>query len=78
MPPLCRETSVSRTANVGTVGMNGLNTYQHELETEIKKRLAASGPHFGLGEEFVICQDVSKLSIEVTFWRTSSDLLAML
>ena len=24
-PPLCRETSVSRTANVGTVGMNGLN-----------------------------------------------------
>ena len=23
-PPLCRETSVSRTANVGTVGMNGL------------------------------------------------------
>ena len=24
MPPLCRETSVSRTANVGTVGMNGL------------------------------------------------------
>ena len=25
MPPLCRETSVSRTANVGTVGKNGLN-----------------------------------------------------
>ena len=24
VPPLCRETSVSRTANVGTVGMNGL------------------------------------------------------
>ena len=23
--PLCRETSVSRTANIGTVGMNGLN-----------------------------------------------------
>ena len=23
VPPLCRETSVSRTANVGTVGMNG-------------------------------------------------------
>ena len=25
VPPLCRETSVSRTANVGTVGNNGLN-----------------------------------------------------
>ena len=25
VPPLCRETSVSRTANVGTVGKNGLN-----------------------------------------------------
>ena len=25
VPPLCRETSVSRTANVGTVGMNGNN-----------------------------------------------------
>ena len=24
VPPLCRETSVSRTANIGTVGMNGL------------------------------------------------------
>ena len=24
VPPLCRETSVSRTANVGTVGINGL------------------------------------------------------
>ena len=24
-PPLCRETLVSRTANVGTEGMNGLN-----------------------------------------------------
>ena len=24
VPPVCRETSVSRTANVGTVGMNGL------------------------------------------------------
>ena len=24
VPPLCRETSVSRTANVGSVGMNGL------------------------------------------------------
>ena len=24
VPPLCRETSVSRTANVGTVGKNGL------------------------------------------------------
>ena len=24
VPPLCLETSVSRTANVGTVGMNGL------------------------------------------------------
>ena len=24
VPPLCRETSVSRTANAGTVGMNGL------------------------------------------------------
>ena len=24
MPPLGRETSVSRTANVGTVGMNGI------------------------------------------------------
>ena len=24
VPPLCRETLVSRTANVGTVGMNGL------------------------------------------------------
>ena len=24
VPPLCQETSVSRTANVGTVGMNGL------------------------------------------------------
>ena len=24
VPPLCRETSVSRTPNVGTVGMNGL------------------------------------------------------
>ena len=26
-PPLCRETSVSRTANVGTVGMNGLTAW---------------------------------------------------
>ena len=26
VPPLCRETSVSRTANVGTVGMNGLKS----------------------------------------------------
>ena len=25
VPPLCRETLVSRTANVGTVGMNGLS-----------------------------------------------------
>ena len=25
--PLCRETSVSRTANVGTVGMNGLSIW---------------------------------------------------
>ena len=25
VPPLCRETAVSRTANVGTVGMNGLS-----------------------------------------------------
>ena len=25
VPPLCRETSVSRTENVGTVGMNGLS-----------------------------------------------------
>ena len=27
VPPLCRETSFSRTANVGTVGKNGLNPY---------------------------------------------------
>ena len=27
VPPLCRETSVSRTANVGTVGKNGLREY---------------------------------------------------
>ena len=27
VPPLCREALVSRTANVGTVGMNGLSTY---------------------------------------------------
>ena len=26
VPPLCRETSVSRTANVGTVGKNGLSS----------------------------------------------------
>ena len=26
-PPLCRETSVSRTANVGTVGKNGFKTF---------------------------------------------------
>ena len=25
VPPLCRETSVARTANVGTVGKNGLS-----------------------------------------------------
>ena len=35
VPPLCRETSVSRTANVGTVGMNGLNDYSG-LELLIK------------------------------------------
>ena len=29
VPPLCRETSVSRTANVGTVGMNGLKKKLH-------------------------------------------------
>ena len=28
-PPLCRETSVSRTANVGTVGMNRLSYNGH-------------------------------------------------
>ena len=32
VPPLCRETSVSRTANVVTVGKNGLT--QHETNTE--------------------------------------------
>ena len=30
VPPLCRETSVSQTANVGTVGKNGLNAHQHQ------------------------------------------------
>ena len=34
VPPLCRETSVSRTANVGTVGMNGLIKLQQELRKE--------------------------------------------
>ena len=31
MPPSCRETSVSRTANVGTVGMNGLSMRRRAL-----------------------------------------------
>ena len=31
VPPLCRETSVSRTANVGTVGMNGLRVADIDL-----------------------------------------------
>ena len=35
VPPLCRETSVSRTANVGTVGMNGL------METPLRSHLVA-------------------------------------
>ena len=33
-PPLCRETSVSRTANVGTVGMNGLRTASPERQNQ--------------------------------------------
>ena len=42
MPPLCRETSVSRTANVGTVGKHlliggGLFIYSHCGETFSKK-----------------------------------------
>ena len=32
VPQLCRETSVSRTANVGTVGMNGLKDPLQSLE----------------------------------------------
>ena len=30
VPPLCRETSVSRTANVGTVDKNGLKQFGHD------------------------------------------------
>ena len=39
-PPLCRETWVSRTANVGTVGMNGLRADRKTASwpNELKKR----------------------------------------
>ena len=41
VPPFCRETSVSRTANVGTVGKNVLiqasNTCKNSLRLEAKK-----------------------------------------
>ena len=47
MPPLCRETSVSRTANVGTVGMNGLSA--DKVSTAIRRaavrEASASGHH---------------------------------
>ena len=37
MPSLCRETSVSRTANVGTVGKNGLRTnFQNRWKFRVK------------------------------------------
>ena len=49
VPSLCRETSVSRTANVGTVGMNGLmdifSLQKHQQKYELCPHFDAE--HFG-------------------------------
>ena len=42
VPPLCRETSVSGTANVGTVGMNGLINVDRMQTTEASFLLLTS------------------------------------
>ena len=79
VPPLCRETSVSRTANVGTVGKNGLmreflNTNSvHFLATIFLVHLQEG--IFGIGNNpgnnFYLCKNSTIVKMYKHFLQTN-------